>query len=45
MSRLPCMLAQEQEQYARMGPNTGLTYMVKNGFVIGKGLGEGVQKK
>ena len=33
--------AKAQEQYAMMGSNPGLTYMVKKGFVIGKGLGDG----
>ena len=33
--------AKVQEQYVMMGPNPGLTIMMKNGFVIGKGLGDG----
>ena len=32
--------AKVQEQYAQMGPNPGLTIMLKNGFVAGKGLGD-----
>ena len=33
--------AKVQEQYALMGPDPRLTIMMKNGFVIGKGLGDG----